>query len=272
LYKRKSIKIQVVKNFTLLILSMIISISFAHAQHGGGRAQSGSGPAGGAIKLQVLDDSDGKPIEYANIVVFSVKDSTMVSGGITDASGHAMIRPLPFGHYYLTIDFIGYNKHFQNSIKLTPNKPMHDAGIVKLKPATELLEDVTIEADRKHIEYKIDKKIVNVSQDISAQGGSAVDVLENTPSIQTDIEGNVQLRGSSSFTVLIDGKPTPLEGSEALQQIPASAIENIEIITNPSAKYDPDGVAGIINIVMKQQENDGVNGNINLSYGSFNAR
>ncbi len=264
-------KIQMVKYFTLLIFTLAISVSFVHAQHSSGQGQSGSGPAGGAIKLQVLDESDGKPIEYANIVVFSVKDSSMVSGGITDASGQATIKPLPFGHYYLTINFIGYNKHFQNSIKLTPGKPVHDAGTIKLKPATELLENVTIEADRKHIEYKIDKKIVNVSQDISAQGGSAVDVLENTPSIQTDIEGNVQLRGSSSFTVLIDGKPTPLEGSEALQQIPASAIENIEIITNPSAKYDPDGVAGIINIVMKHQENDGVNGNINLTYGSFNA-
>ena len=258
------------KNFKIrfIFLSMaclMAGFSFAQNQPQGER------PAGGTIKVQVIDATTKAPVEYANVVVYSAKDSSLISGGITDINGNAIINPLPFGQYYSTIDFIGYVKHLESGITLNPQKPFHDIGVVRLEQATEILDDVTIEADRKHIEYKIDKKIVNVSQDISSQGGSAVDVLENTPSIQTDIEGNVMLRGSSSFTVLIDGKPTPLDGSEALQQIPASAIENIEIITNPSAKFDPDGVAGIINIVLKQEEKKGINGNINLSYGSFNA-
>ena len=120
------------------------------------------------------------------------------------------------------------------------------------------------------IEYQIDKKVVNVSQDIMAQGGSAVTALENTPSVQVDIDGNVSLRGSSSFTVLIDGRPSILQGSDALLQIPASNIETIEIITNPSAKYDPDGVAGIINVVLKEKIDKGLSGVVNGSVGRFN--
>lgn len=259
-----------IKFFGLAMALFISFTSFGQGHRQGGQA-GGERPSGGAIKARVLDASTGTPIEYANLVVYSAKDSSLVSGGITDATGNALIRPLPFGQYYMTVDFIGYIKHTENNLKINQKQPFVDLGTVNLKQATEILDDVTIEADRKHIEYKIDKKIVNVSQDIGSQGGSAVDVLENTPSVQTDIEGNVMLRGSSSFTVLIDGKPTPLEGSEALQQIPASSIENIEIITNPSAKFDPDGVAGIINIVLKQEEKKGINGNVNLAYGSFNA-
>lgn len=257
------------KMISLAIALLLVGFSFAQGQKQG--QNYGERPHGGAVKVNVIDATTKAPIEYANVVIFSSKDSSLVSGGITDASGNVVIRPLPFGSYYASIDFIGYIKHYENGIQLDSKNPFKDLGIVKLQQATEILEDVTVEADRKHIEYKIDKKIVNVSQDIGSQGGSAVDVLENTPSVQTDIEGNVMLRGSSSFTVLIDGKPTPLDGSEALQQIPASSIENIEIITNPSAKFDPDGVAGIINIVLKQEEKQGVNGNFNLTYGSFNA-
>ena len=115
----------------------------------------------------------------------------------------------------------------------------------------------------------MDKKVINVEQDINAAGGTAVDVLENTPSVQVDIEGNVTLRGSSSFTVFIDGRPSALSGSDALQQIPASALQNIEIITNPSAKYDPDGMAGIINLVTKKNALTGFDGIVNVS-GSTN--
>jgi len=125
-------------------------------------------------------------------------------------------------------------------------------------------------ADRDHVEYKIDKKIVNVSQDILGAGGSAVSVLENIPSVQVDIEGNVSLRGTENFQVLVDGRPSVIQGSDALQQIPASTIDQIEIITNPSAKYDPDGVGGIINVILKKQKQPGINGVVNASIGSGN--
>ncbi|MFW6259830.1 MAG: TonB-dependent receptor domain-containing protein, partial [Tangfeifania sp.] len=127
---------------------------------------------------------------------------------------------------------------------------------------------VDVVADKAQVEFKLDKKVVNVSQVISAVGGTAVDVLENTPSVQVDIEGNVTVRGSSNFTVLIDGRPSVLSGSEALRQIPSSSIENIEIITNPSAKYEPDGNAGIINLVMKKNSLNGLSGLVNASIGT----
>ncbi|MGM0650615.1 MAG: outer membrane beta-barrel protein, partial [Bacteroidota bacterium] len=259
-----------------VVLGFILTIIFTVTLDGQGKHPanaSGDGPGkkGGVIKVKVVDQSTSGIIEYANIVVYSEKDSSLVTGGITDENGEAFIRPLPFGKYYVEVDFIGYIKQRKTGIEVSESKRFVDLGTIKLPQAAEVLEDVQVEADRKHIDYKIDKKVINVSQDISSVGGSAVDILENTPSIQTDIEGNVQLRGSSSFTVLIDGKPTPLDGSEALQQIPASSIENIEIITNPSAKFDPDGTAGIINIIMKEEEKQGINGNFNLSYGSFNA-
>jgi outer membrane receptor protein involved in Fe transport len=127
---------------------------------------------------------------------------------------------------------------------------------------------VNVVADKAAVEYKLDKKVVNVSQVYSAAGGSAANVLENTPSVQVDIEGNVTLRGSGSFTVLIDGRPSVLTGSDALRQIPASALENIEIITNPSAKYEPDGSAGIINLITKKNSMNGLSGIINGTIGT----
>ncbi|MCD4664130.1 MAG: TonB-dependent receptor plug domain-containing protein, partial [Bacteroidales bacterium] len=119
-------------------------------------------------------------------------------------------------------------------------------------------------------EYRMDKKIVNVSEDIMASGGSAVEVLENVPSIDVDIEGNVSMRGTSNFQVLVDGKPSVLSGNDALLQIPASTIDRIEIITNPSAKYDPDGVGGILNIILKKQKKPGISGVINPSISTGN--
>ena len=121
-------------------------------------------------------------------------------------------------------------------------------------------------ADKSHVQYKIDRKVVNVSQDINSASGSAVDILQNTPSVNVDIDGNVELRGSTKFTVLIDGKPTVLDASEALQQIPANMIENIEIITNPSAKFDPDGSAGIINVILKKKKSLGLNGIVSYNF------
>ncbi len=127
------------------------------------------------------------------------------------------------------------------------------------------LEGVEVQGEATAMTYQIDKKVINVGQQATAISGSVVEVLENVPSVTVDIEGNVSLRGSSNFTVLIDGWPSVLEPSEALQQIPASTVENIEIITNPSAKHDPEGAAGIINIVMKKDHREGRSGIANLA-------
>lgn len=141
-------------------------------------------------------------------------------------------------------------------------------GKIYLHHAAKALQGVDITAEKNRVEYKIDKKIINVSKDLNAAGGSAVDVLRNTPSVEVDIEGNVSLRGSENFKVYIDGKPTVLEGNDLLKQLPAGSIDKIEIITNPSVKYDPDGTGGIINVRMKEEHRGGFNVIVNSSVSS----
>ena len=156
----------------------------------------------------------------------------------------------------------------KDNIKIGPEASAVNMGNIILSASKHQIANVEVVAERNRIEYKIDKKVINVTNDINASGGTAVTVLENTPSVEVDIDGNVSLRGSSSFTVLVDGRPGVLSGSDALKQIPSSAIQNIEIITNPSVKYDPDGMAGIINVVMKKNIISGVNGVLNLNLGT----
>ncbi len=225
-------------------------------------------PQTGILTGTVLEEHAGVPMEFVNLVLFRAKDSTMVTGTVTDLEGRFRLNELPFGKFYLVVNFIGYEKKTLPEIMITPKAQTVDLGKITLKSATTNIEGVEVVADKQRVEYRIDKKVVNVSQDIMADGSSVVTALENVPSVQVDIEGNVTLRGSSSFTVLIDGRPSVLQGTDALQQIPASSVERLEIITNPSARYDPDGLAGIINVVMKKQQNAGYNGIINASAGT----
>lgn len=222
----------------------------------------------GRIKGIIIEAGSSQPMEYANIAIYNNTDSSLVTGGITNSQGQFDISGLAYGQYYLEANFIGYEKKSFSGVRVAASRSTVDVGSMVLSPSSQEIGGVEVVADRQRVEYKIDKKVINVSQDINAAGGTAVDVLENTPSVEVDIEGNVSLRGSSSFTVLIDGRPSVLTGSDALRQLPASAIENIEIITNPSAKYDPDGMAGIINVVMKKNILAGFNGIINTSVGT----
>ncbi|MFH0999694.1 MAG: TonB-dependent receptor, partial [Bacteroidota bacterium] len=222
----------------------------------------------GIIKGLIIDVATDQPMEYANVAIYNKVDSSLISGGITNQKGEFEINGMTYGEYYLEANFIGFDKSKVVNINLDRENPLFDAGSIILSAASTELGAIDIVADKAAVEYKLDKKIVNVSQVLSAAGGTAVDVLENTPSVQVDIEGNVSLRGSSNFTVLIDGRPSVLSGSDALRQIPASALENIEIITNPSAKYEPDGNSGIINLVMKKNSMQGINGIVNASVGS----
>ena len=182
--------------------------------------------------------------------------------------GVFVIDEVPFGSYYVEANFIGFEKTTVNDIKVLPNAHTVDMGTIALAPSSQQIGTVDVVAERNRIEYKIDKKVINVTNDINAAGGTAVTALENTPSVEVDIDGNVSLRGSSNFTVLIDGRPSVLSGSDALKQIPSAAIQNIEIITNPSVKYDPDGMAGIINVVMKKNVLSGLNGVLNVNLGT----
>jgi outer membrane receptor protein involved in Fe transport len=232
---------------------------------GGGRPDQANMPPEGIVIGKITDALSGVPMEYANVVLFSVRDSSMAAGTVTDVEGVFRMEKVPYGRFYLVANFIGYNKLQKDGIMINPKNKAFDVGEIQLQPSAENLQAVEITAEREHFEYKIDKKIINVEKDIMAQGGTAVNALENVPSVSVDIDGEVSMRGSSSFTVLIDGRPSILQGTDALQQIPVGNIDHIEIITNPSAKYDPDGVAGIINVVLKDKKESGLTGIVNAS-------
>jgi len=242
------------------------------------RSGMGSLPRTGIIRGQVTDAQEGIPIEYANVVLYRMRDTTqrwmagmdtnrVVSGTVTDAQGRFVLRELPPGRFYLEVSFIGYKTRRVEDIRLAPDGNI-DLGRLTIEPAVISMPGAEVTADKPRIEYKIDKKIINVAQDPALQSGTAVDALEKAPAVKVDIEGNVTLRGLSSFTVLVDGKPSVVDGSEALQQIPASTIERIEIVTNPSAKFDPEGKAGIINVILKKQRASGLSGVLNLNLGN----
>jgi len=217
----------------------------------------------------VVDASDGKPVEYATIALYKTNDQTLITGSISDNEGFFRIKNSSEGAYYLTVTFMGYETKTIPEILINPDTREYKLEKIMLEPNVKELEGVNVIADQASVQYKIDKKVVNVGQQLTAKSGTAVDILENVPSVKVDIEGNVTLRGSGSFTVLVDGRPTVLEPSDALSQIPAGAIENIEIITNPSAKYEPDGATGIINIVTKKSKLNGVSGIVNANMGRF---
>ncbi len=253
--------------FCLFLLAFVLRSS-AQQPGGGGdgsRPDFSKMPAEGIVIGKISDALSGMPMEYANVVLYSMRDSTMATGTVTDADGEFRMEKVPYGRFYLVANFIGYDKLKIDSIRISPKKKAMDMGEIELQPSAENLQAVEITAEREHYEYRIDKKVVNVEKDIMAQGGTAINALENVPSVNVDIDGNVSMRGSSSFTVLIDGRPSVLQGSDALQQIPVSNIDHIEIITNPSAKYDPDGVAGIINVVLKDKKEGGITGIVNAS-------
>ena len=255
------------KLFVLFFL--ITSYSVIYAGNPVGTVKTDDDDDGkGKITGIVVDQATDTPMEFANIAVYNQKDSSLVTGGITNEEGQFEIGNINYGEYYLEANFIGFNKTDVTGIVLNRDNKVHNLGEITLSSSAVALGEVNVVADKAQVEYKLDKKVVNVSQVISAIGGTAVEVLENTPSVQVDIEGNVSLRGSSNFTVLIDGRPSVLSGSDALQQIPASAIESIEIITNPSAKYEPDGTTGIINLVMKKNALNGLSGIFNASVGT----
>jgi outer membrane cobalamin receptor len=215
----------------------------------------------------VFDAALEVPIEYANVLLFSQRDSAQISGAVTDQNGLFLLRRVRPDNYYIKVSFMGYNSSQLGGIEVRPGCMEVDIGNVHLEQLALDLEDVEVGIAKAPVEYRIDKKVINVSQQLTAASGTAVDVLENVPSVTVDIDGNVKLRGSGNFTVLLDGRPTIMEANDALQQIPASTIDNIEIITNPSAKYEPDGVSGIINVVLKKNQLLGSSGIVNLNAG-----
>ncbi len=244
----------------LFVLTLFTAINISYAQ------RSNTLPEGKIIG-KVIDATDNQPLEYANVILFDSFSQEMITGSTTNKEGEFTLTQIRPGRYYLGVKYIGYERETVDSLNINPGGVTVDIGVVKLKRAAYELDGVQVLGEQMSMEYKIDKKVINVGQQATVLSGTAVDVLQNAPSVTVDIEGNVSLRGSGDFTVLVDGKPSVLESNETLQTIPASTIDKIEIITNPSAKYDPEGTSGIINIVSKKNSLDGLSGLMNLNGG-----
>lgn len=236
----------------------------------------------GNIKGKVVDGNTGEPMEFVNVTVRPVgSDKALPQGVVTNEKGDFIITNVPAGKYIVKLSYIGYVAALKN-VALTGKAASADMGEIVLSENENVLSEVEVVGMRSQMRFDLDKKVFNVDQDIAAAGASASEILETIPSVEVDNEGEVSLRGNSSVTIWINGKPSGLSSdnrAQILEQLPAESIEKIEIITNPSARYSPEGTAGIINIVLKQNRQGGyygsaqaganTRGGYNVS-GSFN--
>ncbi|MFO7615834.1 MAG: TonB-dependent receptor [Bacteroidales bacterium] len=220
----------------------------------------------GTIRGTILNGTDQAPFEQVNVAAYLLPDSTLTGGVATDANGSFSITGLPVGRYLLVARYVGFVP-YQTTIDLTDQQPVHDLGTIRLQESAQALQGVEVVAAKPEIIYQADKKVLNVAQIKQTGATTLVQVLENAPGITVDAQGNVLLRGSSNYKLLIDGKPSPVAGTSLLQQLPVDMVENIEIMTNPSAKYEAEGNAGIINLVLKKQKAAGFNGQATLTAG-----
>lgn len=230
-------------------------------------------PAIGTLKGRLVTTQDRKtsPVPFASIGLFRTRDSSAVTGGLTDEQGNFVINNLVPDVYYALVQSLGYAPKTVPRILITVDRKTVDLGNLVLAQTTRQLAEVVVQGQKQAYEYALDRKIVNVDQLPIAQGGSAIDILQNVPSVTIDVDGALSLRGSANVIVLVDGKPSGLTGLDrqaVLDQIPASNIERVEIITNPSSRYDADGAAGIINIVLKKEQSKGFNGNVQVNVGT----
>jgi outer membrane cobalamin receptor len=223
----------------------------------------------GVIKGTVLDSKEKSPLPYANVVLKNKRDSSFVKGTATGTTGEFILSNVGEGEYYLLVTYVGYARKTVSDISVRKTGEVN-LGTIKVDQSSVTMDAVQVTAERPAEEFKPDKKVINVAKNLQAVGGTAVDVLQNQSSVQVDSDGNLTLRGSSNYTVLVNGRPSPLQGTDALRQIRASSIENIEIITNPSAKYDAEGAAGIINIVTKIEAEYTMSGMVNTGLGTRN--
>ncbi|KAB5491607.1 MULTISPECIES: outer membrane beta-barrel family protein [Flagellimonas] len=224
------------------------------------------------ITGKILDSDSGQPLEYATFVLQKADDPNQVTGGITDPSGSFEIETAP-GTYNIRVEYISYKTYARDG--QTYNSSI-DLGSIRLSPDVAQLQEVEVVGEKTTVEVRLDKKIYNIGKDITTSGGNVSDALNNIPSVSVDVEGGISLRGNDNVRILINGKPSALAGfgsTDVLQQLPADAIEKVEVITSPSARYDAEGTAGILNIVLKKEKTLGINGSVNATVGvPFNAR
>lgn len=265
----------------LTILMFLTSISIvSYAQHpakGEGDKKGGKGdrskhmPKIGKVIGIVIDSITKKPLEFATISVYRMRDSSMVGGAISNAKGKFEITELPVGRLVVKISYMGYKSKNAGVIAVRPDDPLHDLGKTIIAPTQAVLETAEVTAEKQVFQLGLDKKIFNVDKTELGQSENATEILRNVPTVDVDMDGNVKIRGSA-VQVYINGKPTGLTGdsqAEIMDQLPANTIKSVELITNPSAKYDPEGESGIINIVLKKNVLEGFTGSVNGSIGTM---
>ena len=256
------------KNIIIVLLIILGALFGQRGQWGGGREM----PAIGEITGIVIDSLSKSPIEYASISIVNTKNGEIETGGITNVDGLFNLREIKLGNYLIKIEFMGFQSieipeielSFKGSIK-------KNLGTIELQQTLIEFEEINVLEDKPVYEFKTDKLVYNSSDDIVAGSGTAEDVLRKVPMVTVDQDGQVQLRGNSGVRLLVNGRPNRM-GSD-VDNIPASLIDKVEVITAPSAKYDPEGIAGIINIVLKKGEYEGLNGSIkfNGKHNSYNS-
>lgn len=222
-----------------------------------------------SLSGQILDEDTSEPLAFANVTIRDYKDSTLVTGAITDEEGLFWIQNLPLGRYQLYFSFIGYTT-VEKSFLAGGLNPVFDLGKILLEPSAEILSEVEVVGKQATVDADLSKKSYYLEDAVAQAGGSVLDAMKTMPGVAFDQDGKVILRGSDKVVVLIDGKQSSLTGfgnQKGLANIPASNIDKIEIINNPSAKYDANGFAGIINIIYKKNKQTGLNGNVGLSFG-----
>ncbi|MEO8474045.1 MAG: TonB-dependent receptor [Chryseolinea sp.] len=232
-------------------------------------AQTGFGQAKYQISGTVIDSTASSPLAFATVRILKVEDKSFAGGSLTSDAGEFSIS-VPEGKYYAEIGFMGYHSQRSKPFMVSKTGSTVTLGKIMLGVSARTLDEVIVQAEKSSMELSLDKKIFNVGQDLANAGGSASDILTNIPSVSVDPEGTIKLRGSDNVRILIDGKPSGLvsfKGGSGLQQLQASMIERVEVITNPSARYEAEGMAGIINIVLKKDRHEGFNGSFDVIAG-----
>lgn len=244
------------KHFFLIILSLMLFVSgFSQKE-----------PTTYSLYGQVLDNN-GAGLPYVSIGVFNSKDSSYVKGTASEPNGKFSVQ-IPSGNYYAKFSFLSFEDKVISNIIIT-NKDV-DLKKNRLTPSVTNLDEFEVVEEKKLMELDLDKRVFNVDKDLINQGADASEILDNVPSVAVDVEGNVSLRGSENVRILINGKPSGMTGmstADAIKQLEGNQIEKIEVITNPSARYDAEGEVGIINIVLKKDRREGINGSVNANFG-----
>lgn len=247
------------KRIVLIPAAMLLWIMQAAAQ------------TGGTVTGILKEKASGLPMEFATIALHEAETENVKNGCMTDSTGRFRFEKVSAGTYYVEGNYVGCTSVRSNVFMLEKGQTI-DIGTLYISEGEQLAE-VVVEGRKSTLVAKLDRKVFNVGQDLMSSSGSASDLMQNIPSIDVDMDGSVSLRGNSNVTILINGKPSAMMGAktrgDALNQLSASSIERIEVITNPSAEYKPDGMSGIINIVLKKDAKQGLNGTFNANVGSY---